>query len=106
MLLLAKRPANARPSLPLLPGTRNIADVKNRSTFADEACHVKDGTQWNRFEHAQRNDGRRVTVHDSGDVRVFAIDLAMDEALGIESATIKLNRLAVEPVFQNIVGCD
>ena len=45
-------------------------------------------------------------MNDGGDVRVFAIDLAMDVAFGVEPAAVGRNRLAVEAVFQDIVGGD
>src|SRR5262249_35354790 len=55
------------------------------------------------FGHGEGYDGRRVTVDDGVDIRPHLVDLAVDEALLVGAAPLRIDRLAVEVVFHDVV---
>ena len=83
-----------------------LADFEDRSALADEARHVEQGPQPHSLDHAERHDRMAVAVHHRGHVGTAAVDLAVDEALQIDLAPLRVHGLAVQRELHDVVGRD
>src|SRR5262249_21500784 len=79
-----------------------VARVEYGRAVAEKRRVVQDRLQ-PIFGDGERHDGRGGTVDDGGDVRAHLVDLAVDEALLVGAAPPRINRLAVEVVFHDVV---
>jgi hypothetical protein len=82
---------------------RRAADVEDGHRFAQERAHVVEGPQ-RHAAHAERDDRRRVAVHDGFHVRPRAVDLAVDEPLDERRAPSGVDRLGIEVVLEDVGG--
>ena len=52
----------------------------------------------------ERNDARRMAVHDGIDVRPRLVDLAVNETLDEHAAAVLIDRIGIEVEFHDVVG--
>src|SRR5256885_262556 len=67
-----------------------IADLEHRHASAEEGTHMVDRLQLD-AGGSERNDRRRVAVHDGLHLRPYLVDLAMNEALEIDGAAARID---------------
>ena len=76
-------------------------DVEDRHAAAQERAHVVERPQRRRAD-AERDDRRRVVVHDRPDVRPRLVDLAVDEPFEVGGAGARIDRVRVEIVLHDV----
>jgi hypothetical protein len=78
-----------------------IADVPGRHAQAHERRHVEDRLQRD-VRAGKGNDRVRVVVDDRHHVRARLVDLAVDEALVVDRAALRIDGIAVEVVLEDV----
>src|SRR5271166_2568404 len=82
-----------------------FADLEDRHAGAEKRAHVVDRPQRN-AGRAKGNDRRRMAVHDRPNLGIGLVDLAVNKSLDIERAPARVEGVAVEVEFHDVVRCD
>jgi hypothetical protein len=81
-----------------------LADVEDRHAARQES-RIVEHRPHRHFGHAERNDRRRMAVHDGHDIGTRAVDFRMDEALEEQCLAGFVDVIAIEIEFDNVGRC-